>query len=191
MMEFVGFIVSVLGIAFAFETPRAAVLKFFRLEKNKNNHTVQLVINDTPKQDSTPLSSIYGATKSGRHPFFIEEPISTLKKAIAVSKSTGKPVFLVVYDDDHPSKSQLYYSLGCFMSYFSTKRLVQDHFVVAVVPTTDKFAASLVPPDDPLENCLWVVLGADGQILRREGVYANSDEGLKRVREVVAINAKA
>lgn len=77
------------------------------------------------------------------------------------------------------------------MSYFSTKRLVQDHFVVAVVPTTDKFAASLVPPDDPLENCLWVVLGADGQILRREGVYANSDEGLKRVREVVAINAKA
>ncbi|MGY3325746.1 hypothetical protein [Pseudomonas sp. TE3911] len=191
MIEFVGLILGVLGIAFAFEKPRIFVLNIFRFGKNKKIHAVPYNVDVAPVHDHKSVSSIYGATHSGRYPFFIGEPISTLKEASAVARSTGKPVFLVVYDENHPSKSQLYYSLGCFMDYFTTKRLVQDHFVVALVPSTDKDAISLVPADDPLENCLWVVLGPDGHILRREGVYANADEGLKRVRALVSVHAKA
>jgi hypothetical protein len=39
-----------------------------------------------------------------------------------------------------------------------------------------------------LELCLWVVLNSAGEILRREGVYADADEGMKRVREVIKAN---
>ncbi|WP_392886860.1 hypothetical protein ACF6ZU_21735 [Pseudomonas migulae] len=126
-----------------------------------------------------------GAFTSGGSPFFIEEPKRTVKEAVDTSRTTGKPIFLVIYDENHPSKSKLYYSLGYFMEYHTTKKLVMDHFIPALVPQSDKDAAALVPPDDPLENCLWVVLDQDGVIIRREGVYANPDEGLNRVRAVV------
>lgn len=43
----------------------------------------------------------------------------------------------------------------------------------------------LIPADDPLENCLLTVMSPDKTILLQEGVYANPDEGLKRVREVI------
>jgi hypothetical protein len=42
-----------------------------------------------------------------------------------------------------------------------------------------------VPEDDPLESCLWVVLDLSSSIIRRERIYANPDEGMKRVREVI------
>ncbi len=71
------------------------------------------------------------------------------------------------------------------MDYFTTKKLVDDHFVSALVPLSSSGAKDLVPQHDPLENALWVVLNANGEILRREGVYANPDEGLKRVRAVI------
>lgn len=48
-----------------------------------------------------------------------------------------------------------------------------------------------MPDDDPLESALLVVLGQSGEILRREGVYANPDEGMKRVRSIIAQFANA
>ncbi len=54
-----------------------------------------------------------------------------------------------------------------------------------VGPSSAPELSRLVPDDDPLERCLWVVLDPSGRIFRREGVYANPDEGLKRVREVI------
>lgn len=128
---------------------------------------------------------VSGATQSGRHPFFIGAPHQRLDAALADAKDRNRPVFLVIYDDAHPSKSQLYYALGCFLDYFTTKKLVEDHFVAALVPVQEPGARELIPEDNPLEKCLWVVLSPDGAIVRREGVYANPDEGLKRVREVV------
>lgn len=138
-----------------------------------------------PDQLTEAGGSVFGATHSGRHPFFIDEPLSDLREAKKLAKRSGKPLFLVIFDDKHPSRSKLFYSLGCFLDYFTTKKLVDDHFVAALVAVSNAGARELVPEDDPLENCLWVVLSPDGQVLKREGVYANPDEGLKRVREVV------
>ncbi len=95
-------------------------------------------------------------------------------------------VFIVVYDPDHPTHSKLDLSLGYFMEYQTTKRLVDQHFVAVVGPSNDPALGALVPEDNPLELCLWVVSTPEGEILRREGVYANPDEGMTRVRAVVA-----
>ena len=71
------------------------------------------------------------------------------------------------------------------MEYQTVKRLVDQHFVPIVGPSSDPLLAELVPEDDPLEKCLWVVLTSDGRIIRREGLYANPDVGLDRVRQVI------
>lgn len=71
------------------------------------------------------------------------------------------------------------------MEYQATKRLVGQHFEAVVGPSSDPALGALVPQDDPLELCLWVVTTSEGVALRRKGVYANPDEGLKRVRAVL------
>lgn len=118
--------------------------------------------------------------------FFLRSPHDDLKSAQAEAAERGAMVFIVVYDPDHPTRSKLEFSLGYFMEYQTTKRLVDQHFVAVVGPSNDPALGALVPEDNPLELCLWVVLAPGGEILRREGVYANSDEGMKRVRAVVA-----
>ena len=72
------------------------------------------------------------------------------------------------------------------MEYHTTKKLLDEYFIPAVVKDSNEKAAALVPSDDPLENCLWVVLTPAGEVIKHESVYANPDEGLKRVRAVIA-----
>lgn len=129
--------------------------------------------------------------KSGRSPFFISEPFRNLQEAKDESRKTGKPLFIVIYDEEHPTTSKLDYSLGCFLDYFATKKLLQQHFVCALLPASASGVREYVPADDPLENALLVVTSPAGEVLRREGVYANPDEGLKRVRSVIAQLADA
>lgn len=128
---------------------------------------------------------LFGAVKSDRLPIFINEPLNDIAAAKAIAQQNNKLVFAVIYDEKHHSKSQLFYSLGCFMEYFTTKKLVEERFVSVLVSSNQPGAAVLVPEDNPLENCLWVVLSNTGEVILREGVYANPDEGLKRVRAVI------
>ena len=118
---------------------------------------------------------------------FIHPPVQSIAAALVDAESQGKPVFLVIYDPEHPTQSKLSYSLGYFLEYQTTRKLVDQHFVSAIVPLTDKNAKALVPTEDPLENCRWVVLSPSGQVLRTETLYANADEGLKRTREAITL----
>ncbi len=187
MLEFIGIFLALVGILFAFEAPRNAFLRLFRRNAQVNLHTRRLSPeSNTPDSRTISKKQTFGATQSGRQPFFINEPFTELRSAKHVAQKSKRPLFLVIYDDSHPTKSELYYSLGCFLNYFTTKRLVDDHFVSALLPSTSDSVRELIPSDDPLENCLWVVISHDGKILRCEGVYANPDEGLKRVRSVIA-----
>lgn len=117
--------------------------------------------------------------------YFLHVPHNDLESAKKEAEARSLLVFVVVYDPDHPTHSKLDHSLGYFMEYQTVKRLVAQHFVPVVGPSTDPQFAALVAHDDPLENCLWVVMTPQGNILRREGVYANPDEGLKRVRQLI------
>lgn len=122
--------------------------------------------------------------------FFLSIPHRNLEDALKEARLKEKLVFAVIYDESHPKLSKLNYSLGYFMEYHTTKALVDEYFITAIVKSTNEKAAALVPEDDPLENCLWVVMTASGKLLRREGVYANPDVGLKRVREAIASAGK-
>ncbi|MDI5934682.1 hypothetical protein [Halomonas kalidii] len=188
MIEIIAIVLALVGILFAFETPRRKFLSIFGAATAK---VTPPPARPSSLRETVPRAPVFGATQSGRHPFFIREPHNTITGAQKEARESAKLVFLVIYDQDHPSQSKLYYSLGCFLDYFTTKKLVDDHFVSALVPLSSSGARDLVPQDDPLENALWVVLGTDGQILRRESVYANPDEGLQRVRAVIGGAANA
>jgi hypothetical protein len=90
---------------------------------------------------------------------------------------------MVIFDSKNPTKSKLNHSLGYFMEYQTTKDIVRENFVQVLVDSKSPEVAQYIPTDNPLENCLLVVLTPEGEIIRSEGVYANPDEGLKRVRE--------
>jgi hypothetical protein len=121
-----------------------------------------------------------------RNKYFLREPHTRLDEGLDEAKARNVLAFIVVFDPEHPSHSKIDYSLGHFMEYQTTKRLVDQHFVPIVGPSSDPQFAALVPENDPLESALWVVLDNNGTIIRREGVYANPDEGMKRVRGVIA-----
>lgn len=64
-----------------------------------------------------------------------------------------------------------------------TKRLINQHFIQAIVPSSSAGALKYIPDNYHMENCLLVVLDKKGQMIRQEGVYPNPDEGLKRIRQ--------
>jgi hypothetical protein len=131
---------------------------------------------------TTPLNDPQHSTNQ----FFLRPPHDSLESAKAEAAARGVLVFVVIYDPEHPTHSKLDFSLGYFLEYQTTKRLVDQHFVAIVGASEDPALRALVPEDDPLELCLWVVMTASGIILRREGVYANPEEGLRRVRAIVS-----
>jgi hypothetical protein len=131
---------------------------------------------------STPLNDPQHSTNQ----FFLRPPHDSLESAKAEAAARGVLVFVVIYDAEHPTRSKLEFSLGYFLEYQTTKRLVDQHFVAIVGASEEPALRALVPEDDPLELCLWVVMTPSGVILRREGVYANSEEGLKRVRMILS-----
>jgi hypothetical protein len=146
-----------------------------------------------PKSYNSWILASHAVTTQPRHDpqlatnrYFLRQPHSELDVALAEASARSVPVFAVVFDAEHPTHSKMDHTLGYFMEYQTTKRLVDQHFVPAVVSSNAQGVAELVPPDDPLEKCLWVVLGSDGSIIRREGLYANPDVGLERVRQVIS-----
>lgn len=154
---------------------RALVARFFPVSFNKwirNSQHIQIAAAADPQRL--------------RYNFFIREPHTILQDAQAEATERGLLLFVVIFDAAHPTNSKLNFSLGYFMEYQTTKRLVDEHFVAVVGDRSKPDLAALVPADDPLENCLWVVLDRNGKIIRSEGIYANPDEGLKRVRAVIA-----
>lgn len=118
--------------------------------------------------------------------YFLRAPHDALAGAKAEAAERGLLVFAVIFDPEHPRHSKIDFTLGYFMEFQTTERLVDQHFVALVGPSSDPDLGALVPADNPLEACLWVVIAPDGTILRREGLYANPDEGLSRVRGVIA-----
>ena len=86
-----------------------------------------------------------------RNKFFLREPHTKLDVALEEAKGRDLLLFVVIYDPLHPSHSKLDFSLGYFMEYQTTKRLVDQHFVPVIGASSDPDFLSLVPKDDPLE----------------------------------------
>ena len=162
------------GLVFEFETVGG-------LRKLVDRH---LVIK--ARQMQTERLAVAGtAAPISRTAFFLGRYLTGFTEAHAASKEQSRPLFMVIYDSKHPKRSKLDHSLGYFLEYETTKKLVEENFVQALIDVHADGARQFVPADDPLENALWVVVSPKGEILRREGVYGNPDEGLKRTRAVI------
>jgi len=117
--------------------------------------------------------------------FFAGKVFTSIGEAKKVAEQHNKPLFIIIYDGKHPKKSKLDYSLGYFTEYETTKKIIKDNFVQALIDKNTNKVDDLIPIDEPLENCLLVIVDKGGQMKFTEGVYANPDEGLKRVRHFV------
>ncbi|WP_278443817.1 hypothetical protein [Pseudomonas oryzihabitans] len=115
---------------------------------------------------------------------FLNKPFNSFEQALQASEINQKPVFLVVYDADHPELSKLAYALGYFLEFSLTRKLIDQYFVAAVVPSQDFTITKLIPEDDPLEECRLVVLN-NGKVIYSDSVYANAKEALKIVRSII------
>ncbi|CRM65452.1 hypothetical protein HX810_25500 [Pseudomonas salomonii] len=124
--------------------------------------------------------------KELQHKYFLSPPFVNLESALQKSRQLGLPLFVVIYDSSHPKKSKLEYSLGYFLEYQTTKKIVDKKFVAALVDWSDPAVKKLVPESDPLENCRLVIITPDGKTVYSEGVYANPDEGLKIVQALIS-----
>lgn len=142
------------------------------------------------------ISSQYATAPSAPQPlpshdrFFLREPHSNLQTALQEAKARSVLVLAVIFDEDHSSRSQLNYVLGYFMEWETTKRLVDEHFVCALGPSTDPELGALVPEDDPLEEARIVIMDSEKNIIRSESVYANPSEGRMRIRAAIAAGKK-
>lgn len=114
--------------------------------------------------------------------FFLRQPHSDLESALEEATARKALVLIVVYDERHSQRSRLNYCLGHFMEWESTKRLVDEHFVCVIGPSSSPALGALVPIDDPLEECRLIVMKNNQEVLRSESVYANASEGRKRIR---------
>ena len=152
-----------------------------KISKEDAEKARQLVVEILSSKEKTETKTTHSDSK-----FFKGKVLSDIKQAKQLSKKQNKPIFIVIYDKSHPTLSKLDHSLGYFMEYETTKRLVHENFIQVLTDSETPGAKELIPVDNPLEKCLLTVISPYNTILRQEGVYANPDEGLKRVKEIIA-----
>jgi len=163
-----------------------------RVLRNKVVHESDLIVT---KEDSVrllelvkglinKLNNIENVIDTNPSPFFKGKVFDNLASAKLESEKLNKPIFMVIFDGNHPKKSRIDWALGYFMEYDTTKKLVSDNFIQVIVDCTKENVRKYIPEDKPLETCLLVILNKD-DIIRQETVYANMDEGMKRVRESI------
>ena len=134
-----------------------------------------------PKLTFTEYTS-KSSTESG---FFFGATLTNYKEALKAAKLNNKGLFIVIYDKEHKTKSQLNYALGSFTRYEMTKRLINDYFIQLILQSDDFAIKKLIPENYHMENCLLIILDSKENIITQEGVYANSDEGLRRTKQAI------
>ena len=144
-------------------------------------NTIKRIIK-APKFPSLTFKE-YTSKNSMESNFFMWVTFNNFSEAKTASKLSGKWIFLVIYDEEHSTKSELNYALWAFTKYEKTKRLLNDYFIQVILPSNISAIQKFIPKDYHMEKCLLVVLDKKWIILRQEWVYANSDEWLKRVNQ--------
>lgn len=121
------------------------------------------------------------------HAAFGTAPGHDLNAALKRAEKDKKRVLLFFWnpkEKDYP---------GLDMKYFAelkeTKKLLKDNFILVLLDRGHNQVKKYLPEGN-IEKPWWVLIEADGQLVRQKAVYANPDEGLKTVKELVALPAK-
>ena len=128
-----------------------------------------------------PVSSVMSIVDK----YFLREPHGSIHEALVEAKARSLPVFVVVYDREHPLRSSLDYYFGNFMSWHATKRLVDQHFVPAIGDLNDPGFHAIVPSGDPMEQCRWGLLDSDGKLLQGGRVHGNPSDSYELIKKLV------
>lgn len=163
-----------------------------RVLRNKVVHESDLIVTkedlyrllELVRELINKLNKIENIIDTKPSPFFKGKVFDNLASAKLESEKLNKPIFMVIFNGNHPNRSRIDWALGYFMEYDTTKKLVSDNFIQVIVDSTKENVSKYIPEDEPLETCLLVILNKD-DIIRQETVYANMDEGMKRVRETI------
>ncbi|MEG1265112.1 MAG: hypothetical protein RSC65_04085 [Malacoplasma sp.] len=164
-----------------------------RIKRNEIVHNIESTITKADAEEAQNLAKEIFSNRGNREPeniktenkYFLGKVFIDLIQAKELSNKLKKPLFIVIYDKTHPKLSKLDYSLGYFMEYETTKKLVNNNFVQVLIESEKPGVKELISPEEPLENCLLTILTPDNKILRQEGVYGNPDEGLRRTKEII------
>lgn len=164
-----------------------------RIKRNEFAHNISSAITKAEAEEAQNLAKDILLNTENVEPdnfetdnkYFIGRVQTELKQAMEIAKKTNKPLFIVIYDKTHPKLSKLDYSLGYFMEYETTKKLVNNNFIQVLTDSEKPEVKELIPAEEPIENCLLTILTPDNKIIRQEDVYANPDEGLKRTKEII------
>jgi|GEM_PF-1421663 len=164
-----------------------------RIKRNEIVHNIESTITKADAEEAQNLAKEIFSNTGNREPeniktenkYFLGKVFIDLIQAKELSNKLKKPLFIVIYDKTHPKLSKLDYSLGYFMEYETTKKLVNNNFVQVLIESEKPGVKELISPEEPLENCLLTILTPDNKILRQEGVYGNPDEGLRRTKEII------
>jgi len=164
-----------------------------RIKRNEIVHNIESTITKADAEEAQNLAKEIFSNTGNREPeniktenkYFLGKVFIDLIQAKELSNKLKKPLFIVIYDKTRPKLSKLDYSLGYFMEYETTKKLVNNNFVQVLIESEKPGVKELISPEEPLENCLLTILTPDNKILRQEGVYGNPDEGLRRTKEII------
>ncbi|PKO30871.1 MAG: hypothetical protein CVU36_08225 [Betaproteobacteria bacterium HGW-Betaproteobacteria-9] len=116
--------------------------------------------------------------------FFRSTPFARLSEAMEEARRVKRNIFVVLFDDKHHQYSKLDHKLGYFMGLEATKNLVHERLVIAVVPVS---SATHLVSSGTLELAQWFLLDKEGNVLGSREVQANPNEGLKVVKDLVAM----
>lgn len=115
---------------------------------------------------------------------FGQVPGRDLDSALKRSTTEKKRVLLFFWNSKEKERSP-----GLEMRYFAereeTKKLLKDNFILVLLDRGHQDVKRLVP-DRNIEKAQWVLIGADGNVIKSEPVYGNPDVGLKVVKELIA-----
>jgi hypothetical protein len=169
-----------------------------RIKRNEVTHNIATTITRAEAEEAQNLvkeilsksENLESQNIESENKYFLGKVLTDLMEAKELSIKTGKSLFIIIYDKSHPTLSKLDYSLGYFMEYVTTKKLVNNNFIQVLIDSEKPGVKELIPLEEPLENCLLTILSSTNEILRQEGVYANPDEGLKRTKEIIEMNKK-
>ena len=117
---------------------------------------------------------------------FKHQPHNSLSSATSAAKTEKKLIFIVIYDNKNITLSNLDYALGAYLRLEETKDLIAEHFISALLPISQDDAKGLIEQDNRLEDAWLKILSPSGTILANEKVYANANEGLKQIKNIIA-----
>ena len=108
--------------------------------------------------------------------------VSALKRA-----STAQKSILLFMHDPRGNYDDQGLQIKYFTDLVETKKLLKDNFILVLLPVGHKELARYVTPDDNMERPMFFLIKPDGTLVKKGLAVANPTDGLRIVKELVAI----